>query len=78
MTSHELAKILLEGPNLPISTHANNHTCNNSKHMRVCVIKTFDGSLHIGIGDFSERHISYPNDFVVVEIDGGEVLPDTY
>ncbi len=32
MTSHELARLLLTGPDLPVATHANNHTYNSEDH----------------------------------------------
>ncbi len=73
MKAHDLAKILLDGPNLPIATHANNHTASNCR-IRVCTIKTANTE-SIGIGNFLRKLVNYPNEYVLEEIDGGDPLP---
>jgi hypothetical protein len=61
MLSHDLARILLEGPNLPIATHANNHTYSigSSKLLPICKVGIYADSHgdHILIGNISKRNI---------------------
>lgn len=78
MNAHELAKILLDGPDLPIATHANNHTADGDNTMRVTVMRVFGGDANVCIGNLSRRHVNYPNEYVITEIDGGEKLPDNW
>lgn len=69
MLSHELARILLENPNLPIATHANNHTymSENDKYthgmLKVGILETYKGK-HIVIGNFGSLNINKPNWYV--------------
>lgn len=72
MNSHTLARILLSLPDLPVATHASNHTYDSSTQHRS------HGPLKIGklvhgndgqapgivIGDISRRHLNYPNDWI--------------
>ena len=78
MRSHDLAKILLAGPDLPIATHANNHTADGRNTVRVGIMKSFDGEYNVCIGNLSRRHINYPNDHIIAEIDGGDELPENW
>ena len=77
MRAHDLARILLEGPDLPVATHANNHT-SDSEYTRVCIMKMFGGEHHVCIGNISRKHINYPNEYVIAEIDGGDELPENW
>lgn len=69
MNSHELAKILLSLPDLPVATHANNHTYasygDRGSHgpLKVGLLKHYSGD-HIVIGDISKRNINKPNWYV--------------
>lgn len=69
MLSHDLAKLLLEQPNLPIATHANNHTymseTDRDTHgsVKVGLLETYGGR-HIVIGNFFHMDINKPNWFV--------------
>lgn len=77
MNSHELARILLANPDLPIATHANNHTFTNSPRYdatRVGVM-LYGGSSHILIGNFSRKRINHPSE-VVTEMIHGDVPED--
>lgn len=75
MNSHDLARILLDGPNLPIATHTNNHTyaskadaCSHGR-LKVGVLKHYGGD-HIVIGNISKRNINSPNWYVTEMIEG--------
>jgi hypothetical protein len=75
MTAHELAKMLLSVPDLPVATHANNHTymsgADELSHgtLKVGVLETYGGQ-HIVIGNISKRNINPPNWFVTTMIAG--------
>jgi hypothetical protein len=66
MLSHELAAILLASPNLPIATHANNHTYMSGvdavSHgkLKVGLLHTY-GEDHIIVGNISKRNINGEN-----------------
>jgi len=69
MNSHDLAKILLKLPNLPIATHAHNNTymskTNARSHgpLKIALLKTYGGD-HIVIGDISIKNINPPNWYI--------------
>jgi hypothetical protein len=75
MLSHELAAILLASPNLPIATHANNHTYMSSvdavSHgtLKVGLLHTYGGN-HIVVGDISKRDINGANWYITDMIHG--------
>jgi len=75
MLSHDLAKILLEAPNLPIATHAHNHTymsvTNEVSHGRckVGLLHTYGGD-HIVVGDIMKRNINGENWHITSMIHG--------
>lgn len=75
MKSHDLARLLLEQPNLPIATHANNHTymskTDRRSHGSVCVglLHTYGGE-HIVIGNFSKMDLNGSNWHVTKMIHG--------
>ena len=66
MNSHDLARLLLTLPDLPVATHAHNHTYmsgfDGSSHgpMKIGRLHTYGGD-HIVIGDISKRKINAPN-----------------
>ena len=70
MTSHELARMLLTLPDIPIATHANNHTYMSGiervSHgaLKVGRLHTYGGD-HLVIGNISKRNINKPNWYVV-------------
>jgi len=69
VNSHELAKLLLTLPNLPVATHAKNNTYSSGgdvgSHgpLKVGLLKHYSGD-HIVIGDISKRNINKPNWYV--------------
>lgn len=69
MKSHDLAKLLLTLPNLPVATHAHNHTYSShgdaGSHgkLKVGLLKHYSGD-HIVIGDISKLNINKPNWYV--------------
>ena len=69
MTSHELAEQLLEQPDLPVATHANNHTYlsatarNSHGALKIGILESYGGK-HIVIGNMSKRNINHPNWYV--------------
>lgn len=75
MTSHELAKLLLEHPDMPIATHANNHTASYDQTFRVGIMKSYLGE-GILIGNFSRRKINFPNEHVTSMLLGD--VPDNW
>lgn len=81
MMSHELAKILLENENLPIATHANNHTYAGrsdvlSDHCTVAILHHYMGE-HIIIGNCSKMDLNSPNEYITKIIHGGD-LPNNW
>lgn len=66
MRSHELAHLLLTLPDLPVATHAHNHTYSGGgdagSHgpLKVGLLKHYSGE-HIVIGNISRRNINAPN-----------------
>lgn len=82
MKSHELARLLLTMPDLPIATHANNHTYMSagSHRGRTCIgILTLGGdNEHIVIGNFQDCDINAPNWYVDEVLHGkAEPVKDT-
>lgn len=69
MTSHELARALLDGPDLPVATYASGNTYmsanDRTSHgpLKVGLLETYAGQ-HIVIGDISKRRINPPNCWV--------------
>lgn len=69
ITSHELARILLANVDLPIATHANNHTyisgVDSRTHgsLRVAILETYGGQ-HILIGNPWRDDINPPNWYI--------------
>ncbi len=69
MTSHELAKLLLCMPDLPVATHADNHTyavaADAQSHgpLKIGRLVHWAGD-HLIIGNISKRNLSGPNYFV--------------
>jgi hypothetical protein len=69
MTSHELANLLLTLPDLPVATHAHNHTymsaADSRSHgpLKVGLLETYAGR-HIVLGDINKRDLNSPNWFV--------------
>ena len=75
MLSHDLAKILLEAPNLPIATHANNHTYisgSDSEDFCCCRVGLLDSHCgdHIILGNISKRNLNASNYYVKEMIHG--------
>lgn len=70
MKSHELARLLLTLPDLPIATHANNHTfmsCGSHGRpadVRVGVLSLGGDREHIVVGNFHSCDINAPNWYV--------------
>lgn len=65
-SSHELAKLLLSLPDMPIATHANNHTFISSTvgcGFKIGRLETHDGP-HIVIGNISKLNINKPNWYI--------------
>ncbi|MHA2069750.1 MAG: hypothetical protein ACXABY_35755 [Candidatus Thorarchaeota archaeon] len=52
MNSHDLARMLLEHPDMKVSTHASNHTCRYTDKMQVRVV---DDRIVV-IGNFTMEH----------------------
>ena len=75
MNSHELAKVLLEAPDLPVALHVNNHTyitiADRVTHgpLRVGVLESYAGQ-HVIIGNFFRHDLNPPNWFVSTVIVG--------
>lgn len=69
MKSHELAKILLDLPDMPIATHANNHTYKSDidhvSHgsLLIAKLKTYGGD-HLVIGNCSSPDMNKPNWYI--------------
>lgn len=84
MTSHELAKILLENEDMLVATHANNHTYAEKglwgkNEFRVAILKKkfhSDSERFIIIGNVTRKEINAPNEVVVDEIYGR--IPDNW
>lgn len=75
MTSHELARLLLTMQDLPVATHADNHTymsgLGHQSHgpLKIGRLHTYSGD-HIVIGNISKRNINKPNWYVVEMLHG--------
>lgn len=76
MTSRELARILLNHTEMPVATHANNHTYMSSvdaqSHgpLKVGILKVAGDIDHIIIGNISKKNINKPNWYVTQMING--------
>ena len=64
MTSHKLAKLLLEHKDLPIATHANNHTSTDSRDVKVGVLRSWDVGESIIIGNYRYLDDKEGNEYV--------------
>lgn len=65
MTSHELAKILLLNKDMPVVTHANNHTCaDDEKYIKVGILKLYSKEEKIVIGNMSKKNLNKPNWYI--------------
>lgn len=66
VTSHELARLLLTMPDLPVATHAMNQTYISAAHrishgsLKIGILESYAGQ-HIIIGDISKRNLNRPN-----------------
>jgi hypothetical protein len=66
MNSHDLARVLLAAPNLPVATHAMNHeylsAADGMSHgpLMVGILESYAGR-HILIGNFHRRMLNPPN-----------------
>lgn len=76
LTAHELARLLLAGPDLPVATHANNHTADSRERIRVCRGKTFGCNDSVIIGNISRRRINASSVDIADVLDGGELADD--
>lgn len=82
MTSHELAKILLENEDLLVATHANNHTYAKKDDVgkfKVAILKAdfhYDSERFIIIGNISRKQTNSPNQIITEEIYGK--IPDNW
>ena len=69
MKSHELAKLLLSFPDLPVATEANNHEYfsvgDGTSHgqLRIAICHHYSGD-HLLIGNISRRMLNEPNWYV--------------
>jgi hypothetical protein len=69
VNTHELARLLLSLPDLPVATHARNETYGSAMDASSCgplkigLLKTYVGD-HIVIGDISRMNLNAPNWFV--------------
>jgi len=69
MNSHDLARLLLTLPDLPVATHAHNHTYasggDGGTHgpLKVGLLKHYSGD-HIVVGNISKMDINPPNWYV--------------
>lgn len=69
MNAHDLAKLLLDGPNLPIATHTHSHTYMSAAHagshgpLKVGLLESYAGQ-HIVIGNIMRRQINPPNEWI--------------
>jgi hypothetical protein len=79
MKSHDLAKILLENPNLPIATFANNHDYASGStkwdDLKIGFFKHYSGK-HIIVGNISKKNINGPNGYITEMIHGD--VPDEW
>lgn len=75
MTSHELARLLLTLPDLPVATHADNHTAIDDT-LDVCHLETYAGP-QILIGNPSRKLLNPPNWYITKIYHGGDI-PDQW
>ncbi len=75
MNSHELARLLLSHPDLPIVAHANNHTYVEPEDTVVGFLESYNGQ-SICIGNMSKKNINKPNWYVTDMISGD--IPDEW
>lgn len=74
MTSHQLARILLSEPDLPVATHADNNTAHRDE-IRVGILHQNDGD-RIVIGNMSKKNLNRPNWYITRMITGD--LPEEW
>jgi hypothetical protein len=55
MQSHDLARLLLSLPDMPVATHANNHT---SAYDRISVGRYVHGDTFVLIGNFDKNSMN--------------------
>ncbi len=79
MTVRQLIAILSTCPqDLPIATHADNHTHFGKTYpVRVALLSTYAGQ-HVVIGNLSKRALNPPNWFVTKELDGAKPLNEEW
>jgi hypothetical protein len=65
LSSHDLARLLLTLPDLPVATHANNHTFTSDPdhEAKVGHLHTYRGD-QIVIGNISKRNVNAPNEYI--------------
>lgn len=64
MTTHELAELLYKYPNLPVMTHANNHTCRDN--VKVAEVHFGINSVkYICIGNMNTHLFNTSNETIV-------------
>lgn len=71
MNSHELARVLLDNPDMPISTFANNHYQTDNR-LGVGLLNTG----HVIIGNMSKKLINHPNGYITKMIT--DDIPDEW
>lgn len=72
MNSHELARLLLTMPDLPIATHANDHVFtsgNNKGALKIGLLKHYAGE-HVIVGDISRTNLNRPNWYITKMLHG--------
>jgi hypothetical protein len=79
---NKLAKEEPELLDLPLATHALNHTYSSGgdalwSNFRVVVLHHYTGD-HLAMGDFSKRMVNHPNYYVTREVDGYKRIPDEW
>ena len=62
LSSHQLARILLNHQDLPVATHANNHTATGG-YINVGFLSSREGE-QVVIGNYRRPDLNYPNEFV--------------
>lgn len=78
-SSHELARLLLTLPDMPVATHANNHTFVSAEigRFRIGKLETPFGP-HLVIGNMTQLNINYPALYVSQVYDGGVEIPNEW
>jgi hypothetical protein len=69
MTTHELARLLLSYPDLPVAITAMGHTYSEEMHrgsrgpLEIGTMKSYVGD-HIVVGDMLQHSNNYPNSYI--------------